>query len=146
VSALTETVRDCFERAKSVDDLNILLHRDEKSALHQARELELRDAAPGAMHGIPVVLKDNIATLGLPTSCGSRILENYVSPFEATATRRLREAGAIIIGTSNMDEYAMGSSTENSAFGPTRNPLARDRVPKRAAPFVSPRRFAASSV
>jgi aspartyl-tRNA(Asn)/glutamyl-tRNA(Gln) amidotransferase subunit A len=129
VSALTQTVRECFDRAKPVDNLNILLHRDEKSALHQARELELRDAPPGAMHGLPVVLKDNIATLDLPTSCGSRILENYVSPFEATATRRLREAGAIIVGKSNMDEFAMGSSTENSAFGPTRNPLAPDRVP-----------------
>jgi aspartyl-tRNA(Asn)/glutamyl-tRNA(Gln) amidotransferase subunit A len=129
VSALTQAVRDCFERAKTVDHFNILLHRDEKSALHQARELEAQDAAPGAMHGIPVVLKDNIATLELPTSCGSRILENYVSPFEATATRRLREAGAIIVGKSNMDEFAMGSSTENSAFGPTRNPIAPDRVP-----------------
>jgi aspartyl-tRNA(Asn)/glutamyl-tRNA(Gln) amidotransferase subunit A len=122
-------VRDCFVRAKSVDDLNILLHRDEKLALHQMRVLEQRDAAPGAMHGVPVVLKDNIATLDLPTSCGSRILEGYVSPFEATATKRLRDAGAIIVGKSNMDEFAMGSSTENSAFGPTRNPVAPDRVP-----------------
>jgi len=133
VTALTQAVRDCFERAKTVgagrDGLNILLHQDEKSALHQARELEQRDAAPGSMHGVPVVLKDNIATLDLPTSCGSRILENYVSPFEATATQRLRAAGAIIVGKSNMDEFAMGSSTENSAFGPTRNPIATDRVP-----------------
>ena len=129
MSALTQAIRDCFERAKTVDDLNILLHRDERSALHHARALESRDTPPGDMHGIPVVLKDNIATLELPTSCGSRILENYISPFEATAARRLREAGAIVVGKSNMDEFAMGSSTENSAFGPTRNPIAPDRVP-----------------
>ena len=129
MSALTQSVRDVFERAKNVDHLNILLHRDEGAAVHEARVLEQRDAKSGAMHGVPVVVKDNIATLDLPTSCGSRILEGYVSPFEATATRRLREAGAIIVGKSNMDEFAMGSSTENSAFGPTRNPLAPDRVP-----------------
>ena len=83
----------------------------------------------GALHGVPVVIKDNIATLALQTSCGSRILDGYVSPYEATAVRRLREAGAVVVAKSNMDEFAMGSSTENSAFGPTRNPhRARSRA------------------
>ncbi len=83
----------------------------------------------GPLVGVPVAVKDNLATLTLPTTCGSRILEGYVSPFEATAVRRLRDAGAVIIGKTNMDEFAMGSSNENSAYGPVRNPLDSSRVP-----------------
>ncbi len=83
----------------------------------------------GPLAGVPVAIKDNLATTTLPTTCASRVLEGYVSPFESTAVRRLREAGAVVIGKTNMDEFAMGSSTENSAYGPTRNPLDRNRVP-----------------
>jgi aspartyl-tRNA(Asn)/glutamyl-tRNA(Gln) amidotransferase subunit A len=91
------------------------------------REATGLDAGPLA--GVPVAIKDNLVTRELPTTCGSRVLEGYVSPFEATAVRKLRDAGAAIIGKTNMDEFAMGSSNENSAFGPVRNPLDRTRVP-----------------
>lgn len=79
--------------------------------------------------GVPVGVKDNLVTLDLPTTCASKILEGYRSPFEATVVRRLRAAGAWVAGKTNLDEFAMGSSTENSAMGPTRNPRDRDRVP-----------------
>ncbi len=89
-----------------------------------------RDTLPaGPLMGVPVAIKDNIATLTLPTGCGSKILQGWVSPFESTVVRKLREAGAVVIGKTNMDEFAMGSSTENSAYGPSRNPLDRSRAP-----------------
>ncbi len=83
----------------------------------------------GPLESVPLAVKDNLATLLLPTTCGSRVLEGYRSPFEATAVRRAREAGAVVVGKTNMDEFGMGSSTENSAYGPTRNPHDRARVP-----------------
>ena len=82
-----------------------------------------------ALDGIPVAIKDNLVKRGEPTTCASRILAGYVSPFDATAVARLEAAGAVIVGTTNLDEFAMGSSTENSAFGPTRNPWNTDCTP-----------------
>ena len=131
-----ETVKQAFARASAVragpEGLNALLSTDREAALGAAEEvsrLHREGNQPRPLAGVPVVVKANIATLNMPTSCGSRILEHYVSPFESTVVTRLRTAGAIVMGKTNMDEFAMGSSTENSAFGPARNPLDPTRVP-----------------
>ncbi len=113
-------------------ELHAFLHVDRDGALAAADRVD-DDVAngrdPGALAGVPVALKDNVCTRGVPTSAGSRILEGWVPPYSATVVERLAAAGAVVIGKTNLDEFAMGSSTENSAFGPTRNPHNTTRVP-----------------
>jgi len=114
------------------DGLNIILATNRDAAIADAKRFSerYREAeTPLPLAGMPVVVKDNISTLDTPTTCGSRILRGYVAPYEATAVQRLREHGAIVVGKANMDEFAMGSSTEYSSYGPTRNPLDSSRAP-----------------
>ena len=113
--------------------LHAFLHVAGEEALDAARRWDDRYARGGdalpPLAGLPVALKDNLCAQGMPTTAGSRILAGWMPPYDATVVARLREAGAVLIGKTNLDEFAMGSSTENSAFGPTRNPWDPSRVP-----------------
>ena len=113
-------------------ELNAFLTLSPERANAQAGRIDDLIAKGGTLPplaGVPMAIKDVISTHGIRTTCGSRILENYIPPYEATAVERLERAGAVILGKTNCDEFAMGSSNENSAYGPVRNPVALDRVP-----------------
>ena len=112
--------------------LNAYLTLSRERAFAQADRVDVATACGeklGPLAGVPIAVKDVISTAGVRTTCGSKILETYVPPYDATAVARLERAGAIILGKTNCDEFAMGSSNENSAYGPVRNPVALDRVP-----------------
>jgi aspartyl-tRNA(Asn)/glutamyl-tRNA(Gln) amidotransferase subunit A len=124
-----EVVTAALEAARG-DDCQIFLSLNE-NALQEARRVDARVAAGESLPlaGVPVALKDNLCVAGLPATAGSRILEDYVSPYTGTAMQRLLDAGAVVIGKVNLDEFGMGSSGENSAFFPTLNPRDKTRVP-----------------
>jgi aspartyl-tRNA(Asn)/glutamyl-tRNA(Gln) amidotransferase subunit A len=129
-----EATRAHLDRIEAVDgDVHAFLHVAGDAALERAAEVDrLRasgDAGLGPLAGVPVAIKDVLCTLDMPSTAGSRILEGWVPPYDATVVRKLREAHLIPLGKTNMDEFAMGSSTEHSAYGPTRNPWDLDRIP-----------------
>jgi aspartyl-tRNA(Asn)/glutamyl-tRNA(Gln) amidotransferase subunit A len=137
----TEVVTAHLERIDAVDgdpaapgpdDVHAFLAVTRDAALAQAADVDerrVRGEALGPLAGVPLALKDVLTMTGAPTTVGSRILEGWHPPYDATVTARLKDAHVVILGKTNMDEFAMGSSTENSAYGPTRNPWHRDRVP-----------------
>ena len=128
-----EVCRAAIERAQAINNtLNAFNLIDADRALARAGEIDRRRAAGetlGPLAGVPVALKDNMCVRGMRTTASSRILENFIAPYDATVVQRLETAGAVIIGKTNCDEFAMGSSNENSAFGPVRNPWATDCTP-----------------
>jgi len=130
----TEVTRACLDQIAATDDrYHAFLHVAAETALAAAGAIDATISAgeplPSALAGVPLALKDVFTTIDMPTTCGSKILQGWVSPYDATLTARLRQAGIPILGKTNMDEFAMGSSTENSAYGPTRNPWDTERVP-----------------
>jgi len=132
VSAV-DVCRASLDRITAVNpSLNAFNLVDPERALARARDVDRRHAAGeplGPLAGVPIAIKDNMNVRGMPTTASSRILDHFVPPYDATVVRRLEDAGAVIVGKTNCDEFAMGSSNENSAFGPVRNPWALDRIP-----------------
>ncbi|MGC1275590.1 MAG: amidase, partial [Planctomycetaceae bacterium] len=129
-AALTEALLDRIAAQDAA--IGAFLHVDREAAVAQAEAVDRKRIAGeplGSLAGLPVAIKDNLCTKGMPTTCASRMLEKFVSPYDATVVERLRKADAVLIGRTNLDEFAMGSSTENSAFRQTHNPWNLDHAP-----------------
>ncbi|MGD0054337.1 MAG: Asp-tRNA(Asn)/Glu-tRNA(Gln) amidotransferase subunit GatA [Acidimicrobiales bacterium] len=131
-SAVAELTRSLEAVRARNDELHVFLFVDEEGALAAARRVDdvvARGGSAGPLAGVPIAIKDNMCQRGVPTTCASKILQGWRPPYSATVVEKLLAAGAVPVGKTNLDEFAMGSSTENSAFGPTRNPLDTSRVP-----------------
>lgn len=128
-----ELTTACLDRIEALNPkLNAFLFVDREGALATAAEVDAKRAAGEDLHplaGVPIALKDNMVTRGIPTTCASKILEGWLPPYDATVVKKIQEAGLPIVGKTNMDEFAMGSSTEHSAYGPTLNPWDMTRIP-----------------
>jgi len=132
-ASAVDVTRAHLDRISAVDEsVHAFLHVDHAGALAAAQAVDDKRASGavlGPLAGVPLALKDVLTQQGIPTTCGSRILEGWRPPYDSTVVRKLREADVVILGKTNMDEFAMGSSTENSAYGPTRNPWDLERIP-----------------
>jgi aspartyl-tRNA(Asn)/glutamyl-tRNA(Gln) amidotransferase subunit A len=127
-----ELTKAIFKRIESVENTvkaYVTLTRDHALACAKEAESRIKSGDRAPLLGIPLAVKDNLCTEGIKTSCSSRILENFIPPYESTVTKKLKKYGYILIGKSNLDEFAMGSSTENSAIGCTHNPWDTARIP-----------------
>jgi aspartyl-tRNA(Asn)/glutamyl-tRNA(Gln) amidotransferase subunit A len=124
-----ERLADVEARDPELHSFLLVLGDEARAAADRVDAAVVAGDDPGPLAGVPIVLKDNLCTRGIPTTCGSKILEGWRPPYTATVVERIEHAGGVVLGKTNLDEFAMGSSTENSAYGPTRNPVDPSRVP-----------------
>ncbi len=132
-ASAVEAVREALDRIQKLDrELNCCVTVDGEAALKKAEQVQKRISSgelAGPLAGVPAVVKDNLCTEGLRTTCGSKILKDFLPPYTAEAVKRMEDAGVIVVGKTNMDEFAMGSTSETSYFGPVKNPWNTEHVP-----------------